>query len=191
MNMKSKLFGLLVGVAFLGVETASATSITYDFSDTVGSLSVSGAITTDGTPGVLSPSNISSWQYTITGDGSPITASGNSNLQLSGAVLTASGNNLLFNFSDTGGNSFVFGTNPTDVRWESSISGIEPGLFQIYVPGNIQTAVFSGDLVIASVPVPSATPLPAALPLFATGLGVMGWLAKRRKRTNAATLAAA
>jgi hypothetical protein len=27
----------------------------------------------------------------------------------------------------------------------------------------------------------SATPLPAALPLFATGLGVMGWLARRRK----------
>jgi hypothetical protein len=31
-----------------------------------------------------------------------------------------------------------------------------------------------------------ATPLPAALPLFATGLGVMGWLARRRKRKNAA-----
>jgi hypothetical protein len=28
----------------------------------------------------------------------------------------------------------------------------------------------------------SNTPLPAALPLFATGLGVMGWLAKRKKR---------
>ena len=37
----------------------------------------------------------------------------------------------------------------------------------------------------------SATPLPAALPLFATGLGVMGWLAKRRKRKNAAALAVA
>jgi hypothetical protein len=37
----------------------------------------------------------------------------------------------------------------------------------------------------------SNTPLPAALPLFASGLGVMGFLAKRRKRKNAATLAAA
>lgn len=36
----------------------------------------------------------------------------------------------------------------------------------------------------------STTPLPAALPLFATGLGVMGWFAKRRKR-KAATFAAA
>jgi hypothetical protein len=38
---------------------------------------------------------------------------------------------------------------------------------------------------------PVATPVPAALPLFATGLGVMGLLGRRRKRKNAAALAAA
>ena len=37
----------------------------------------------------------------------------------------------------------------------------------------------------------SATPLPAALPLFATGFGVMGFLAKRRKRKNIAAPVAA
>jgi probable HAF family extracellular repeat protein len=37
---------------------------------------------------------------------------------------------------------------------------------------------------------PSETPLPAALPLFATGLGVMGLLGRRRKRKAAAALAA-
>ena len=36
-----------------------------------------------------------------------------------------------------------------------------------------------------------ATPLPAALPLFATGLGALGLFGWRRKRKNAATLAAA
>ena len=35
------------------------------------------------------------------------------------------------------------------------------------------------------------TPLPAALPLFATGLGAMGLLGWRRKRKNAAAIAAA
>ena len=36
-----------------------------------------------------------------------------------------------------------------------------------------------------------ATPLPAALPLFASGLGAMGLFGWRRKRKNAAALAAA
>ena len=34
------------------------------------------------------------------------------------------------------------------------------------------------------------TPIPAALPLFATGLGMMGWLARRRKRTHAPSIGA-
>jgi hypothetical protein len=37
----------------------------------------------------------------------------------------------------------------------------------------------------------SETPLPATLPLFATGLGALGLLGWRRKRKNAAALAAA
>ncbi len=36
-----------------------------------------------------------------------------------------------------------------------------------------------------------STPLPAALPLFASGLGVMGLFGWRRKRKNAAVIAAA
>lgn len=38
---------------------------------------------------------------------------------------------------------------------------------------------------------PSATPLPAALPLFASGLGALGLFGWRRKRKNAAATAAA
>ncbi len=34
------------------------------------------------------------------------------------------------------------------------------------------------------------TPIPAALPLFATGLGMMGWLARRRKRRHGPSIAA-
>ena len=37
---------------------------------------------------------------------------------------------------------------------------------------------------------PVATPLPAALPLFAAGLGVMGLLGRRRQRKNSTALAA-
>jgi hypothetical protein len=37
---------------------------------------------------------------------------------------------------------------------------------------------------------PAATPLPAGLPLFATGIGILGLLGWRRKRKGAATIAA-
>ena len=48
---------------------------------------------------------------------------------------------------------------------------------------------FFGGYYIGSIA--SATPLPAALPLFATGLGALGVLGWRRKRKNAAAVAAA
>ena len=44
---------------------------------------------------------------------------------------------------------------------------------------------------ISSTLAPSATPLPGALPLFAGGLGFVGFLLRRRKRTDAAAFAAA
>ena len=54
-------------------------------------------------------------------------------------------------------------------------------------------APFNDNIILGTwttVVSPSATPLPAALPLFATGLGALGLLARRRKRKNAAALAA-
>ena len=61
------------------------------------------------------------------------------------------------------------------------------------------TADLSDNLGVIPVPVlgggggnnVSSTPLPAALPLFATGLGALGLLGWRRKRKNAAAFAAA
>jgi hypothetical protein len=47
--------------------------------------------------------------------------------------------------------------------------------------------VSTGTVTVTGV---SATPIPAALPLFAAGLGVMGFLTKRRKRKSGAAIAA-
>jgi hypothetical protein len=44
---------------------------------------------------------------------------------------------------------------------------------------------------VAFAPSVSETPLPAALPLFATGLGALGLLARRRKKKNGGAIAAA
>jgi hypothetical protein len=46
-----------------------------------------------------------------------------------------------------------------------------------------------GSFNIPEIEFVAATPLPAALPFFAGGLGVVGWLSRRRKRTDAAVWA--
>jgi hypothetical protein len=50
-------------------------------------------------------------------------------------------------------------------------------------------STFGATLTIDYTPAP--VPVPAALPLFATGLGVLAFLARRRTRKNAAALVAA
>jgi hypothetical protein len=55
---------------------------------------------------------------------------------------------------------------------------------------NVLLASFSATLTSSGGGQGSSTPLPAALPLFASGLGVMGLLGWRRKRKRAAASAA-
>jgi hypothetical protein len=57
-------------------------------------------------------------------------------------------------------------------------------------PGNFIFLLGQPFLAALSTNSPSETPVPAALPLFATGLGALGLLAKRRKRKAAAAIAA-
>jgi hypothetical protein len=56
----------------------------------------------------------------------------------------------------------------------------ESGPFGFSVSGNLDF----GNFQVTS-PIPSATPLPAAFPLFAAGLGVLGLLGLRKKRRSA------
>jgi hypothetical protein len=46
------------------------------------------------------------------------------------------------------------------------------------------------DAYFDGVSIPSSVPLPASLPLFGTGLGLIGLIAWRRKRKKVAALAA-
>jgi hypothetical protein len=62
------------------------------------------------------------------------------------------------------------------------------GLFQyVFPPGQLlyQSGGDFGRLIYTTVPV-AETPLPAALPLFASGAGVIGLLVRRRKRKSGA-----
>ena len=62
------------------------------------------------------------------------------------------------------------------------ISGTLANVFDVWV----KTAVGSGDMALTSSEL-SQTPLPAALPLFAGGLGALGLLGWRRMKKAAAS----
>jgi hypothetical protein len=48
--------------------------------------------------------------------------------------------------------------------------------------------MYAGNFIVTEFSLDAqAVPLPAALPLFATGLGVLSFLARRRKRTMIST----
>ena len=65
------------------------------------------------------------------------------------------------------------------------ISGELAGVFDVWV----KEAVGIGDIALTDSE-NSQTPLPAALPLFATGLGALGLLGWRRKKKAATAMAA-
>jgi hypothetical protein len=85
------------------------------------------------------------------------------------------GQDALFAVWDNGGGSF-----------EYLLSATLADVFNVYyvLGTGTGTVLDSGNAV-------GATPLPGALPLFASGLGALGLLGWRRKRKNAAPLAAA
>ena len=83
------------------------------------------------------------------------------------------GQDALFAAWDNGGGAFTF-----------LISGALTGAFDVYY----KISQGSGEFAITGSE-NSQTPLPAALPLFASGLGALGLLGWRKKRKAAARLA--
>lgn len=79
--------------------------------------------------------------------------------------------------------------NPAFVTAEGSVANAETALFAGILAGdaylNIHTTLNPGGEIRGFLVAP--TPLPAALPLFATGLGALGLLARRRKQKASAT----
>jgi hypothetical protein len=81
---------------------------------------------------------------------------------------------------------------PATFGSHSGLTLLNPNEFTIDVTGD--NPAFLADLIIdvtTGTQTPAATPLPAALPLFASGLGALGWFGRRRKRKNAAVIEAA
>jgi hypothetical protein len=166
MMHKPILMALLTGAIVLGSVEARATS--YNVIDPS---VVTGTITTDGTLGVLNGGDITDWHLTLFG--SVLVDPANSGFAVVGTSLSATTTQLLFNYtsSDLVIVTFVNG----NLQWV----GGRPGFAFALIPGSVFAGARQGTQPIAQ------TPLPAALPLFAGGLGVLGLLGWRKKRNAA------
>lgn len=142
---------------------AQVGDITYNVDETVGSGSVVGQIVTNGATGVLSQADIVSWNLTLNGVGASTaltSTGGQSGLQVVGSDLTASGKNLLFNYSGTDSGYLLFqAANPgfysgqkyycLNTTWYGCEHGasVVPGT---YTDPSAQFAALSGNQIIGT-----------------------------------------
>ncbi len=100
---------LALGLTLTAAPPALADPITYVVKQTIGGGSVVGQIGTDGTIGTLATANVKTWTLALNGVGAMynITDS-NSVVFIQGNAVTATAQNLSFNYSSTGSNFLVF-----------------------------------------------------------------------------------
>ena len=198
--MRWKLLGLIAIAAVFGSWPASASTFTYDVSfDIPTSLSISGTIVTSCDSCALSNGNDSallnvvSWSFTGSdgltfsstdpgadegqgdGPGALVANSTAINLAFGPGLSSSFGFDISVNNHDVYSLSFVYTQTANNIEWDNNgvITQSNPDeLFQI--------------ATLSSV---SATPLPATLPLFAGGLGFIGYLTRRKKRAQAVAAA--
>ena len=194
---------VIVGAA-LGVPAANA-SVMYNFSGDFGppaftasvSLDVVGGQALSGTGTItFGASTFDLTLITLTTDGGKGNYGGQTGFRDNRGTDIFNGdttvpidtNGLIFAISDNP----LWGQDALFAAWDNGggnlgflISGTLTGVFNEYY----KIAVGSGEIALTGSE-NSQTPLPAALPLFATGLGTLGLLGWRRKRKAAAALAA-
>jgi hypothetical protein len=186
------LFALIAVAILAGAPSANAS--TYDVNFTIGTTTVTGDIVTTCDSCDVSNANITSWMFSWQD-------SSNSSFKGSASGITNGG----FGTVLLAGSGFIqFGSNPgsfetfSDAPSQVSFGEAHPETCANPVTDCIviQDADFSREFAhvtqpftIATEEVVTTTPLPAALPLFATGLGGLGLLGWRRRR-KAAVIAA-
>jgi hypothetical protein len=207
--MKMKLLVLIGCIALVGPAEAADITYTVDISASPENISsgtdtVTGTITTDGTIGALVTSDIVSYSLEVTNSFATFplsnTIGGTLDIQNANDDLNATASALTFNFSDTSASTYLYingigaaGSGSLGFYDEAYVTPPASGEIQIGTYGNEDTEVYltGTSYTLGTVPAVSATPLPAALPLFGTALGMMGLFGGRRKRKNAAAIAVA
>jgi hypothetical protein len=154
-------YGPNSGTYFAYLGTNPASTISQTFADTAGqTLAVS-------------------FYYASNGDLNPPPPNSNELQALFNGTAKFTGTNI----ASTG--TIVGTTIPlyVEVTFDVTATGLDTLSFSSF---DVPSALALDDVTVTSVP--SATPLPAALPLFAGGLGALGLLGWRKKRKNASAI---
>jgi hypothetical protein len=199
--MKIQVLSFWAGVVLFGVSPANA--LTYDLvNDSSGTYEVTGFIETDGNFGVLTDGDLINWGLNVSVGTSNTVMNGpqgnTSDYAILGNDFTATSSGLFFNFGDPnpglleflGFYGFVCFQNQ-DACLANNAYADSTLLLDVFGantdPDALGPISESGTVEFAI----AETPLPGALPLFATALGGLCLLGWRKKRKASAALAAA
>ena len=187
---------LAMGLMLLGAGVASATPITYQVNQTIGTGGVVGTITTDGALGVLVSANITDWDLMLTGlNASTLNLkTSNSQVVVFGTDLTATATNLFFDFgaASTGylliqkpplgsGAQYYCDAAKLQSFWCSPGASVVPGsVFD--KPQTYEYVPVDGKQIIGTVPggVSTVPDAPATLLLMGLGLAAIRVMRARK-----------
>ncbi len=178
--------------ALLEVGVCNAAPITYDVDQTIGAGSVMGTIQTNGATGVLDSADIIGWNLELNGVGASINlTNSNSVVDDVGSDVTATANDLFFNYSGADNGFLVFqvvlfsGNEYYCNAVTSQGFDCAPGASvvpQSHSDPSAQFELRTGNQIIGTVP--SAVPEPSTLSVMLLGLAgiALAYRLQRAKR---------
>jgi hypothetical protein len=191
MNKLSKMM-LRAGLTALalGAAGSACASILYNVNYAVGSGSIVGTVTTDGASGILSASNFTAWNLTVTGVGGVTDSltNLNSGVYAGGSKITADATHIFFDFTHDNANPSylafqkIFGSGDNYVCASNATFSLTPcyeGTSAIPESFTSISAAYGhpvGSEIIATVGVPE----PANWALMIAGFGLVGSSMRRR-----------
>jgi hypothetical protein len=183
-TLTANMRGLVLLSLILGASSLCDANTVYNFNVTIGPATAAGDIITDGTLGTLSAGDILDWDITLSDSVNTVVLTGplsgnGSFFAMSSPSLSATANQLLFNFSTTGDYAY-FETGSTILCFSNDFSACGSVLGDESV--QIVSGIHLDDLFGVQAIAEASTPEPGCALLVAGGLAGL-WL---RKRTRSA-----